>query len=420
VSRKLLRVGFLMTVVSVMGGAMGYVFQILMGRMLSPQEFALFAAIMSVAVVMTSPISAVFTVVSRNITQAYVFDTGGFVRKTYNRFLIINLVGVVVLVAIALFFASEISLYIKNSSGLQIALLAGVIGATSLGMLNNAYLQGGQKYSWLAGSGLSTVVLKILLAVSFVWVGFGVDGALVGVVASMIIANLVVMAMVKKSSLQSNGHDSRDACKVVYDLRKILPVLVANVSMSIMMQLDVLLVNNFFSSVDAGKYAAAATLGKAILYLPGGLVLALFPMVAEAQARASKVANYIITASGMTVAMCMVGIVFYWLAGEDLIRIFFGERYAGTEEILKYYSLAMLPMALLIVTEYFLMALGKVVYAWLSFIFAPLQIALIYIYHENLFVVIGIVGFSGLLLLVCGYLYLFRLIRVHLRQEVKV
>lgn len=419
-SRKLLRVGLLMTVVSVMGGAMGYVFQILMGRMLSPQDFALYAAIMSVAVVMTSPISAVFTVVSRNITQAFVVDSGSFVRKTYHRFVTINLVGVVILVAIALVFGNEIGVYIKNSSSLQIALLAGVIGATSMGMLNNAYLQGGQKYSWLAGSGLSTVALKILLAVTFVWIGFGVDGALVGVVASTLIANIVVMTMLKKNAPQSSCQDSDNAYKTVFDLRRLVPVLVANVSMSIMMQLDVLLVNNFFSSVDAGKYAAAATLGKAILYLPGGLVLALFPMVAEAQAKASQVANYIITASGMTVAMCMAGVLFYWLAGENLILMFFGEQYSGTEEILKYYSLAMLPMALLIVTEYFLMALGKVVYAWLSFIFAPLQVALIYIYHENLFVVISIVGFSGLALLVCGYLFLFRLIRVNLRQEVTV
>ena len=409
-----------MTVVSVAGGVMGYFFQILMGRMLSHQDFALFSAIMSVAVVVTSPISAVYNVVSRNITQAFVMDSGNFIRITYNRFITINLIATVILVGVALLFATEIGFHIKNSSGLQIALLAGVIGATSMGMLNNAYLQGGQKYYLLAGSGLSTVALKILLVVSLVWIGCGVDGALVGVVASTLTANFVVMTLLIKSAPQSGFQGSESACKTVFDLRRLVPVLVANVSMSIMMQLDVLLVNNFFSSLDAAKYAAAAILGKAILYLPGGLVLALFPMVAEAQAKASQVANYIITASLMTVAMCVTGVLFFWLAGEDLTLLFFGERYSGTEEILKYYSLAMLPMALLIVTEYFLMALGKVVYAWLSLIFAPIQVALIYFHHESLLDVVAIVGFSGLLLLVCGYLILFRLIKSNLRQEVVV
>ena len=264
------------------------------------------------------------------------------------------------------------------------------------------------------------MALKILLVVSLVWIGCGVDGALVGVVASTLTANFVVMTLLIKSAPQSGFQGSESACKTVFDLRRLVPVLVANVSMSIMMQLDVLLVNNFFSSLDAAKYAAAAILGKAILYLPGGLVLALFPMVAEAQAKASQVANYIITASLMTVAMCVTGVLFFWLAGEDLTLLFFGERYSGTEEILKYYSLAMLPMALLIVTEYFLMALGKVVYAWLSLRFAPIQVALIYFHHESLLDVVAIVGFSGLLLLVCGYLILFRLIKSNLRQEVVV
>jgi O-antigen/teichoic acid export membrane protein len=187
-----------------------------------------------------------------------------------------------------------------------------------------------------------------------------------------------------------------------------------------MTQLDVLLVNNFFSPEEAGKYAAAATLGKAVLYLPGGIVMALFPMVTEAQAKAAKVSNYILTASGMTFAMCMVVVIFYWFAGQEVIRLFFGEKYAGAEEILKYYSLAMLPMALLIVAEYFLMALGKAVYAWLSFIFAPAQILLIYFYHDNLLSVLTIVGVSGLLLLICGYLFLFKLIRSNSGQKVLI
>lgn len=417
-SRRLLRIGLLMTIVNVMGGAMGYVFQILMGRMLSPQEFALFAAIVSVATVMNSPINAVFTVISRNITQALVADSAQFVRATYNRLGSVCLGIALILLVVALMFGNDIGAYIKNSSGLQIALLAGIVSVTFMGQLNNAYLQGGQRYTWIAGSGLSTVALKILFSTGLVAIGFGVDGALVGVVCSTLLANIVIMGMIRRANPESTQGDAARVNGSIYDLSRLLPVLVANVSMAVMTQLDVLLVNNFFSPTEAGKYAAAATLGKAVLYLPGGIVMALFPMVAEAQAKAARVSNYILTASGMTFAMCMVGVLFYWLAGQEVIRLFFGEKYAGTEDILRYYSIAMLPMALLIVAEYFLMALGKVVYAWLSFIFAPVQILLIYFYHDNLLSVVTIVGMSGFMLLVCGYLFLFKLIRINSEQKV--
>jgi len=411
-SRKLIRVGLLMTIASVLSGALGYVFQVLMGRMLSPQDFALFAAIMSAATVMTSPISAVFTVVSRNITQALVVDLGWCANATYKQFGVICLGGAIILMLIAMLLGSEIGSLIKNSSNLQALLLAAVVSTTSMGMMNNAYLQGGQKYSWLAVSGFSTVILKIFLSVALVWIGFGVDGALVGTFGSTLIVNVLVMFLIRSSCSERNRNNSNKIEKSIFKFDRLPPVLIANVAIAVMTQLDVLLVNNFFNSEEAGKYAAAATLGKAILYLPGGVVVALFPMVAEAQAKGTKVVNYMLSASGLTLAMCLIGVLFYWLAGHELILCLFGENYAGTEEILKYYSLAMLPMALLIVAEYFLMALGKVVYAWLSFIFAPLQIMLIYYIHESIFDVIAIFGICGLLLLMCGYLFFFKTVGV--------
>lgn len=409
-SRKLIRVGLLMTTASVLNGALGYVFQVLMGRMLSPQDFALFAAIMSVAVVMTSPISAVFTVVSRNITQMFVADLGGFIKETYKKFREFCLGGSIILVIVAVLFGHEIGSLIKNADSIQVVLLTTVVGATSMGMLNNAYLQGGQKYAWLACSGFATVVLKILLSAMLVWIGFGVNGALTGAIGSTLIINIFVMLLIQSSYSNEMLTDSVKVTKKIYNFNRLPPVLMANISITVMTQLDVLLVNNFFYSEEAGKYAAAATLGKAILYLPGGVVLALFPMVAEAQAKGAKVLNYMLSATGMTIGMCAVGILFYWVAGKNVIEILFGERYAGTEVILKYYSLAMLPMALLIVAEYFLIALGKVVYAWLSLIFAPLQIILIYLIHRTVFDVIAIVGLCSLCLLLSGYFFLFRAI----------
>ena len=89
----------------------------------------------------------------------------------------------------------------------------------------------------------------------------------------------------------------------------------------------------------------------------------------------------------------------------------YGEKYSGVGEILKYYGLIMLPMALLVVAEYFLMALGKVVYAWLSLFFAPIQIILIYFYHDDVYEVMWIVGTCGLLLLLSGYFFLVKLLR---------
>lgn len=409
-TKKLVGVGLFLTMANVMAGGLGYVFQVLMGRMLSPAEFALFSAIMSVAVILMSPISAVFTVVSRNITKIFASGCTSFVLRTYKRFTSICLLSALALIFASFILENQITSYINNSNKIQVILLSLVVASAALGMLNNAYLQATQNFNWLAGMSVTTVLLKIIVTTFFVAIGFGVNGALTGVVISTVCAYLVVNRLIKFKYRISQVENNGDLVQVA-DFSRLLPVLVATISVAAMTQLDVVLVNNFFDPETAGQYAAAAILGKAVLYLPGGLILALFPMVAEAQAKDNKVVGYVLTASALTIFLCGAIVLFYWHFSDFLVHTLYGEKYSGVGKILKYYGLVMLPMALLIITEYFLMALGKVLYAWLSLFFAPLQILLIYFYHDDVFEVLRIVGACGLLLLLSGYFFLVKLLR---------
>jgi hypothetical protein len=59
-------------------------------------------------------------------------------------------------------------------------------------------------------------------------------------------------------------------------------------------------------------------------------------------------------------------------------------------------------MALVMVAEHFLIAQGRVVFAWLFVLIAPLQVAAIHAWHPNLQAVIGIMGLCGTVLAVAG------------------
>lgn len=409
-AKNLVGVGLFLTVANVMAGGLGYVFQVLMGRMLTPGEFALFSAIMSVAAILTSPIAAVFMVISRNITQLFASGCTSFILRTYKRFTNICLLSAGGLIFVSFVFENQITLYINNSNKIHIILLSLIMASAALGMLNNAYLQATQDFNWLAGMSVTTVLLKIIVATFLVAIGLGVSGALTGAVISTAGAYLVVNRFIKLKYRSSQVENHPNLVQVT-DFSRLLPVLIATISVAAMTQLDVVLVNNFFDLETAGQYAAAAILGKAVLYLPGGLVLALFPMVAEAQAKDNKVVGYVLTASALTFFLCGAAAFFYWEFGDFIVHTLYGEKYSGVGEILKYYGLIMLPMALLVVAEYFLMALGKVVYAWLSLFFAPIQIILIYFYHDDVYEVMLIVGTCGLLLLLSGYFFLVKLLR---------
>jgi hypothetical protein len=59
-------------------------------------------------------------------------------------------------------------------------------------------------------------------------------------------------------------------------------------------------------------------------------------------------------------------------------------------------------MAMVMVAEHFLIAQGRVVFAWLFVLIAPLQVAAIHAWHPDLQAVIGIMGLCGTVLAVAG------------------
>ena len=68
-------------------------------------------------------------------------------------------------------------------------------------------------------------------------------------------------------------------------------------------------------------------------------------------------------------------------------------------------------MGLVLVAERFLIAKGRVLFAYLFMAVAPLQLVAIYLYHDSLRTIVVVMGASGLLLALLGYSLMWRLYR---------
>ena len=97
------------------------------------------------------------------------------------------------------------------------------------------------------------------------------------------------------------------------------------------------------------------------------------------------------------------GAVFYFLFGEGIVALLYGEHYRGAGEVLKFYGFAILPMALVLVAEHFLIAKGRVLFAYLFLFIAPLQLIAVHFFHDSMQMVLAVVGMSGLILALLGY-----------------
>jgi O-antigen/teichoic acid export membrane protein len=236
--------------------------------------------------------------------------------------------------------------------------------------------------------------------------GLAVEGALLGVlvpaVLIFIIGYRIVLGSIPNNGPQKTFLQADNFLK----FSSYFPVLVANLAFVAMTQLDIVLVNWYFPSELAGQYAAASILGKVILYLPGGLALALYPRVAENHASNIGSAKILLQTLAVTSVVCILAAAFYGIFGPQIIDIFYGSSYEGAGQILRWYGFAIYPLTLVMVLENFLIAKGRVIFAWLFLAAAPFQVLAIYLWHEDLNSILIILGASGVLLLISGFVFL--------------
>jgi O-antigen/teichoic acid export membrane protein len=138
-------------------------------------------------------------------------------------------------------------------------------------------------------------------------------------------------------------------------------------------------------------------------YLPGGLVAALYPMVASRHAARQSSAQLLALSAFAALFVCGAAVLFYWLMGPWLGGLLYGSAYSPAGELLGLYGWAVLPMALVMVAEHFLIAQGRVLFAWLFLAVAPLQLLTIHLWHPDLDSVILVVGGGGAVMALVGY-----------------
>ena len=406
VAFPLLRAGLLLTIANVLTGMLGYAFQVIMGRMLTPAEFALFSAIMAVSMVFSSPLGTMFMVISRRVSTFRVHRQMAGLRTLYWRTHQYLAMGGILFLLLMFPLIDQAQIWLKSPSSLPIWMVGVFMVFMSLGMVNNAFFQGTKRFGWLGGIGALAVAFKILFSVLLVAFGFGVGGAMGGVMISAVLVWMLSLVLNTRSFPASNTAATLPIEK--FPINTVVPVLVANVAFAIMTQIDMALVNWFFPSDQAGLYAAASVLGKAVLYLPGGLVLALYPMVAENHAQGKGSARMLMSSVIIIAVVCGGVALIYWIGGNRLISLLYGSGYDGAGELLRWYGFAILPMTLVMVAEHFLIAKGRVLFAWLFLAIAPLQVLAIFLWHDQLWQVIAIMGICGSALVAIGYGMLWR------------
>jgi O-antigen/teichoic acid export membrane protein len=234
--------------------------------------------------------------------------------------------------------------YLKLEGTTPVVVLAVMVFFAFIFPIGTSYLQGLQRFARLglvlSIGGLSRLVFGILL----VLLGLGVSGALTANILAFIPMIFFfyhpLMKIIRIPSTETVEKHTKEI------LAFSLPVSLAFLGNAGIMNLDLILVKHFFSPESAGEYAAAVVLGRTILYFPGALVTAMYPMVAEAQTLQKD--SYGILKKCLVLAFILSGcsLILFAVFPVFLIRILFGHQYSVAGQMLPFYALAMMALTL--------------------------------------------------------------------------
>ncbi len=375
-----------------------YAFQIAMGRLLSPEEFGFMNALLGVFVILSVPVVTLLMILSKKTAEYRAKKNLSQVKGLFtlaNKFVSkFGLIGFVLFMAVSGYLAD----YLHAPNVVPVFIL-GLCLLTAVALpVNTAILQGLQDYFWYGINQGLLGPLKFLFCVLLVFYGLGVNGAMAGVLATNVVLWFIAFMPLRR---HLQGADNPSSVEPL-SWKHSLPVLITNLAFSIMTQIDIVLVNRYFSAQEAAVYAAAAVLGRTVMYIPGTIVQAMYPMVSEQHTLNGDTRSLLLKSLLLTLSLSGAGALIFFVAPDLILTTLFGARYAGGEVLLKYFGLAMLPVALMMLMSGYLLARGESKFPYFMLLAAVAEFVLISMCHDSLYWVIGVMGGLSAILVALG------------------
>ena len=362
--------------------AINYVYHLVMGRVLGPEDYGVLASLYSILYLAgIVPISASVSIVKfiSSAKEEDVYSVYSAIKKLVFR------ISITFLILFSLF-SPLISRFLKIEDVWSVALIAPIIFLSLMALVNQASAQGFLKFSGTVVPTLISAVAKFSLGILLVLAGWSVFGAVFGIVIGMALAYFYSAWFIKKILAE------RKAKK--YDLGPFLkygfPVLLQAFAFTSLFSTDVLLVKHFFDPFQAGIYGALSTLGKIIFFATSPVTATMFPIVSKRKSLGEGYHKVFLLAAGAIFAISFAITLFYWLFPQIAIGMLYGSAYLSASRELVWMGVFMLFYSLANLLVNYSLSLGSPKIIIFPLLGATAQILLIWFWHESLLQVIQI------------------------------
>lgn len=321
---------FLLFLALTVANASNYVFQVVMSRQMGPRLYSLLGGVYAVITVVGVSTSALQTAAAKAAASPKSPGT-----KSGDPLLRLTVQLGLVLTVLLLVASPWVSAYLRSGIGPAVSLAFYVLPA-GLFAIAVGRLQGLQAFGALAGVSLFLAFGRLGLGPVALAAGLGVT--------SIVLVSVLVTAVAAGWALRYTRHAPTAASgAMAADLKR---AGCAVLLFWAVLSLDVPHARNALPEVAAGQYAAAAAIGKAVLWLPASVSLVMFPRVVQLREEGPDPLPVLLRALMTALALGAGAVLGLFLFGERLLPSFFGPEYVVAAELAWKIGLASLPFAI--------------------------------------------------------------------------
>lgn len=361
-------------------GVCSYLMHSVLGHLLGLSGYGVVASMIALSAVFLMPQQIIGAVVTRYAAMLYVAESHDARLNDFVRRLTGILLPVGIGVAAALFAASGyISHFLQLSSPQMVFILSLMFAISFVSPVNAGAILGFQRFAWYSVLLVLPMFLRFVIASGLVALGFGLGGALLGIVLSSLLSYVASF-----QPLRAILKGPRLSCGSLRPLRSYsITATMTLASLVLFYNQDTLLAKHFLSASQAGVYAAVATSGNIIFIISSGVVTVVFPKFAAIKSRGERPTRVVLEAICGVLALSLVIETVFLAAPIFMVRMLFGSAFLAVSQYLLWYGLAMLLLAVAQVLIYYFLAMDDRLPTLTLFGASALQVLLFASRHQT-------------------------------------
>lgn len=392
---------------SLMSSFINFVYNLFMSRNLTVSDYGILASIMSLVILATLPAGAVIPMVINFSGSYFAKEEYGKIKDLFFKvFKFTFLLGGLILL-IMYVFQTKIGLFFNIKTNSFIVYAGFIVFIGFIGVVNNALLQARLSFKFITFSNLFSAIVKLILGILLVYIGFAVGGAIFAVMISFFIPYII-------SFIPLNFIFKKDVVNSKIEIKSLLsygaPAALTTFCLTSLITTDILLVKHFFDPKSAGIYAGISLVGRVIFFFSAPIGTVMFPLIVQKHTKQEKYHDIFLLSIFLVFAASISIAAFYFIFPEFSIKFFLKkDEYLSAAPLIGIFGIFITIYSLASIFVTYFLSIKKTNVFVFVLLAAILQAFLIVIFHQSFIQIILISMFVAGLLLILLLLYYLRL-----------